>query len=63
MNGAQTYTKEEFVDKEIRTWGFDYIEQLFNDGYEVVLTDDGKWAWRKVDWANKSNTARLTSAR
>lgn len=39
-----TVTITEFVDKEIALWGFDYIESLFNRGYEPILTNHG-WRW------------------
>lgn len=41
-------TAEQYVDRMIVQWGFEHVEYLFNEGYEPVLTDEGKWAFRKV---------------
>jgi hypothetical protein len=41
-------TKEQFVRKQIDVWGFDYIEELFDKGYEPKLLGNGdgvKWVW------------------
>jgi hypothetical protein len=42
-------TREEFINREISTWGEDYIFDLFDRGYEVVsLTarnGDTRWSW------------------
>jgi len=42
-------TREQFIDQEIRVWGFDYISDLFDRGYEVCeLTSShggNKWSW------------------
>ena len=37
-------TYQQFMDREIRIWGEDYIFDLFDRGYNVVLTTSGyKW--------------------
>jgi len=42
-------TREEFINREIRVWGEDYIFDLLDRGYEVrhLHTPDGgsKWSW------------------
>jgi len=42
-------TKQEFIDKEIATWGQDYIFDLIDRGYEVVELVDAhgqmKFSW------------------
>lgn len=41
-------TKEQFIKSEIATWGEDYIFDLFERGYTVILVTDGtdtKWIW------------------
>lgn len=44
-----TQTITEFVNKEIETWGFDYVEELFDSGYEPVLLAEAngstKYVW------------------
>lgn len=37
-------TEDEFLNREIQTWGFDHIETLLASGYEPKLTDHG-WTW------------------
>jgi hypothetical protein len=43
-------TQEQFVNKEIEVWGFDYISDLFDKGYEPLeildeRTGKLKWTW------------------
>jgi len=42
-------TREQYINREISTWGFDYIADLFDRGYEVrQLTNshgESKWSW------------------
>ncbi len=33
-------TREQFIDREIRIWGVDYIADLFAQGYEIVQSVD-----------------------
>lgn len=44
-----TITKDEFIAKEVATWGEDYIFDLIDRGYEAVeLVDEmggTKWSW------------------
>jgi hypothetical protein len=37
-------TETEFINHEVDTWGWDYIENLLSGGYSPVLTDKG-WYW------------------
>jgi len=43
-------TQDEFIDREIATWGQDYIFDLIDRGYEAVRLIDGtgqmRWSWR-----------------
>ena len=42
-------TKQEFIDREVTTWGEDYIFDLIDRGYEAVeMVIDGttKWWWK-----------------
>lgn len=51
INATQTTPKgvptvQDFVSKEINVWGFDYVEGLFNDGYEPTFdTSRQRWVW------------------
>lgn len=42
-------TMNEFVTNQIRVWGYDYIENLFDRGYEPAFitdnTGNSKWVW------------------
>ena len=41
-------TREQFIAKEVATWGEDYIFDLLDRGYEVVELHMGtqlKWTW------------------
>lgn len=41
-------TREEFVNREIATWGDDYIIDLFERGYVAIELQNGthsKWTW------------------
>lgn len=33
-------THEDFINREIRIWGIDFVAQKFDDGYEVVRVVD-----------------------
>lgn len=37
-------TENDFINAEIKKWGFDYIESLLERGYEAKLTTKG-WTW------------------
>jgi hypothetical protein len=37
-------TMEEFVQKEIETWGIDYIDELCMKGFDATFVN-GKWVW------------------
>jgi hypothetical protein len=38
--------EEKFIQKEIDTWGLDYIDELFMKGYRPMFVDGlGKWMW------------------
>lgn len=44
--------RAEFVHKEIEVWGFDYISDLFDSGFEPELirddaTGEHRWVWKK----------------
>ena len=42
-------TRDEYINREIAVWGFDYIADLFDKGYEVVAlttqTGATKFSW------------------
>jgi hypothetical protein len=41
-------TREEFINREVATWGEDYIFDLIDRGYEVIQLRNGtqvKWTW------------------
>ena len=42
-------TREEFITREVRVWGEDYIFDLLDRGYEVAELRDSrgvsKWTW------------------
>lgn len=43
-------TRAQFVNKQIEIWGFDYISDLFDKGYEPIqmrdnFTGEVKWTW------------------
>ena len=54
-------TLSDFINREIATWGEDYIFSLLDRGYEAVELHDGmghtKWTWRLT---NASKSATLT---
>jgi hypothetical protein len=37
-------TPNDFVKHEIAEWGFDYVDEMFANGYEPVL-ENGVWFW------------------
>lgn len=42
---ANTFnTQGDFITHEIKVWGFEYIENLLNHGYDAILTTAG-WKW------------------
>ncbi len=55
-------TKEQFVKEQINTWGFDYIEELFDKGYEPILVHgaDTKWVWLLPAKVRNSNALQLS---
>ena len=40
-----TITADEFIKREYRIWGEEYIDDLINGGYTPVLLSNGKWSW------------------
>ena len=45
-----TMTREEFINREVRVWGEDYIFDLLDRGYEPILltnpqTTQTRWSW------------------
>jgi hypothetical protein len=43
-----TTTAEDFVKSEIDEWGFDYVDDMFAQGYEPTLIN-GVWLWGEKD--------------
>jgi len=42
-------TAEEYIKKEIATWGEDYVDSLFDRGYipvELIVDGELRWWWR-----------------
>lgn len=37
-------TEDDFINHEIRVWGFEKVESLLNSGFEPKLTSKG-WTW------------------
>jgi hypothetical protein len=35
----------EFILREIRVWGDEYVDDLFDKGFIPVKLSNGKWAW------------------
>lgn len=48
-------TEDQWVNSQLELWGFDYIEALYNDGYNPVLTDRG-WKWVKYEASESDST-------
>lgn len=45
MNTAPaTLTENEFLTREITTWGFEHVESMLERGFEPRLTTRG-WTW------------------
>lgn len=60
--GYMATTPEDFVKHEISEWGFDYVDEMFDKGYEPTLVN-GVWSWsvrllRTVD-ATSDNSCNL----
>jgi hypothetical protein len=57
-------TREEFISREIATWGEDYIFALFDKGYVAVELTDGshfKWTWHLAGLTNAPNYGTVKS--
>ena len=43
-------TKDQFINREVTTWGEDYIFDLLDRGYEAIelidQTGQTRWSWR-----------------
>lgn len=57
-------TLNDFINREIATWGEDVIFDLLDRGFEAVELHDGmghtKWTWRYVGLTNASKSATMT---
>lgn len=54
---------DQFVSNEIETWGFDYIESLFDRGYTPILTDRGwRWIAGTADLTDSPGSATMSPA-
>lgn len=54
----------EFVKREIEVWGFEYVEDLFDNGYEPTLLADAngsvKWAWVQTSVVSRVKRVKVT---
>lgn len=62
-----TLTYQEYLDREIDRWGFEYISDLMGKGYTLELTTSGyKWLlppFQVRGLTTSSRTARVKRAR
>lgn len=42
--GHMATTPDDFIKQEIAEWGFDYVDEMFDKGYEPTLVN-GVWIW------------------
>lgn len=47
-------TKDQFIAHESHVWGSDYVFDLLDRGYVVVMTSEGKWGWQMPAYNHNS---------
>lgn len=55
-------TRDQFIQREIATWGEDYIFDLIDRGYEVVQLTNGtqvKWCWHFIGLTTSPESATV----